>query len=144
MRDKQDKLEGTVLAGRFRLVRCLGQGAMGRVYLAHHLRLPRRYAIKILPAGLADPTMLQRFAMEAEAASRLHHPNVASVVDHGTTERGIPYLVMELCEGETLTAKLERNGALPIGEALDLLRQIALGLEHAHGCGLVHRDLKPD
>jgi eukaryotic-like serine/threonine-protein kinase len=144
MVEKRDRLEGAVLGGRFRLVRCLGAGAMGRVYLAQHLRLPRRYAIKVLPAELTDRTVIQRFAIEAEAASRLHHPNVASVVDHGTTERGVPYLVMELCEGETLTAKLDRAGALPPLEALDLLRQIASGLDHAHRCGLIHRDLKPD
>jgi eukaryotic-like serine/threonine-protein kinase len=75
-----DTLLGTVLGGRFRLVSCLGAGAMARVYLAHHVRLPRRYAIKVLAPGLIEPTALDRFGNEAEAASRLSHPNVASVV----------------------------------------------------------------
>jgi len=140
----RDSLVGKVLAQRFKLLRTLGRGSMGDVYLAQHVRLNRRYAIKVLPAGMVDATTLDRFENEAEAASRLHHPNVASVVEHGVTENGTPFLVMELAEGESLGAILDRRGAIPVLEALELLRQIALGLEHAHACGLVHRDLKPD
>jgi serine/threonine-protein kinase len=140
----RDSLVGKVLAQRFKLLRSLGRGGMGEVYLGQHVRLARRYAIKVLPAGMIDATTLGRFENEAEAASRLHHPNVAAVVEHGVTETGTPFLVMELAEGEPLGAILDRRGALPALEALELLRQIALGLEHAHACGLVHRDLKPD
>jgi serine/threonine-protein kinase len=140
-----DPLIGSTLVERYQIERLLGEGGLGRVYLARHTRMARRFAIKV-PAGRAvsDPKSRRRFVAEAEAASRLDHPNVVGVVDFGETPQGLVYLVMELAEGETLGAYLERRGRLDTREALGVVRQLALGLDHAHGVGLVHRDLKPD
>ena len=140
-----DPLIGSVLGERYHIERFLGEGGLGRVYAALHLRLPRRFAIKV-PSGRAatEPRARERFLREARVASRLDHPNVVAVVDSGETTEGLLYLVMELADGETLTAHLRRRGAMGVPEALSLTRQIALGLEHAHRRGLVHRDLKPD
>jgi eukaryotic-like serine/threonine-protein kinase len=140
-----DPLIGTVLGDRYRVERLIGEGGLGRVYLAKHLRLSRRYAVKV-PRGakLADETARARFALEADAASRLDHPNVASAIDAGETAGGLLYLVMDFAEGESLRRRLVRAGRLPAGEALGIARQIALGLDHAHTRGLIHRDLKPD
>jgi serine/threonine-protein kinase len=140
-----DPLIGSILGDRYQIERFLGEGGLGRVYAAQHTRLPRRFAIKV-PSGRAatEPRARERFLREARVASRLDHPNVVAVVDSGETTEGLLYLVMELAEGETLTAYLRRRGVLRIAEALGLTRKLALGLEHAHARGLVHRDLKPD
>jgi serine/threonine-protein kinase len=90
------------------------------------------------------PKARARLVVEAMAAGRLAHPNVAAVVDVGETERGVPFLVMELAPGESLHAYLVRNRPLPVLEALDLARQLASGIAHAHGEGVIHRDLKPE
>jgi serine/threonine-protein kinase len=140
-----DPLIGSIIGDRYQIERFLGEGGLGRVYAAQHTRLPRRFAVKV-PSGRAatDPRSRERFLREARVASRLDHPNVVAVVDSGETAEGLLYLVMELADGETLTAHLRRRGAMRVHEALLLTRQIALGLEHAHRRGLVHRDLKPD
>jgi dipeptidyl aminopeptidase/acylaminoacyl peptidase len=116
---------------------------MGEVYLAHDTRLQRRVAVKVLPAAFADSAeRLRRFEQEARATATLNHPNVMAVFDVGVDD-GIPYVVSELLEGETLASAL-RSGALPPRKATDLAVQIAHGLAAAHGKGIVHRDLKPD
>src|SRR5262245_36007868 len=128
---------------RYRLVRRLGQGGMGTVWLAEHRHMGRRVAVKVMhPEFLRKPNALERFHREVLAASRLHHPNIVTAFDAepaGTT--GL--LVMEYVEGVTLDDELRRNGPLPIARACDAVRQAALGLAHAAACGLVHRDLKP-
>ncbi|MGN6110335.1 MAG: serine/threonine-protein kinase, partial [Kofleriaceae bacterium] len=140
-----DPLIGLVLAGTYRVASLIGEGGLGSVYLADHLRVPRTYAVKF-PRGMwvDHPKSRARFINEAMAAGRLDHPNIASVIDHGETEHGVPYLVMEHARGEMLSEHLLRRGPLPVDEALELLRPIALGLAHAHSWGVVHRDLKPD
>src|ERR1700683_4416685 len=121
----------------------LGAGGMGEVYRARDTRLNRDVAVKILPASFsADPDRLQRFAQESRAAAALNHPNILSIYDIGE-DRGAPYVVSELLEGETLRERL-RNGALSSRKATDLARQIASGLAAAHEKGIVHRDLKPE
>ncbi len=117
---------------------------MGRVYLAHHARLTkRRFALKVLLGDLAaNPTMRLRFGQEAEAASRLDHPNVVSVLDFGKTDGGLHYIVMDFIEGGSLCDRIEQ-GALSESETIGLAKQICLGLTHAHEQGLVHRDFKP-
>jgi hypothetical protein len=116
---------------------------MGEVYLAHDTRLQRSVAVKVLPAAFADSAeRRQRFEQEARATATLNHPNVMAVFDVGV-DTGIPYVVFELLEGETLAAAL-RAGALPVRKATDLAGQIAEGLAAAHAKGIVHRDLKPD
>ncbi len=120
----------------------LDRGGMGEVYLAEDPRLGRLVAIKLLARHLVrDETAKARFLREARAASRLDHPNIGTVHDIGEQD-GELFMVMALYEGETLKKRLER-GALPVDEALGILRQVAQGLEAAHRAGIVHRDIKP-
>lgn len=116
---------------------------MGEVYRAHDTRLNRDVAIKIFPVSFsADPDRLQRFAQESRASAALNHPNIVSIYDIGE-DRGAPYVVSELLEGETLRDRL-RNGVLTSRKAIDCAQQIARGLAAAHEKGIVHRDLKPE
>src|SRR5882724_2275971 len=129
--------------GPYEIVSPLGAGGMGEVYRARDPRLGREVAIKVLPSSLsADPGRLQRFEQEARSASALNHPNILVVYDVGT-DNGVPYLVTELLEGETLRERL-RNSALPVRKGSEHAEQIAQGLAAAHERGIVHRDLKPD
>lgn len=133
---------GTKL-GPYEIQSPLGAGGMGEVYRAHDTRLKRDVAIKILPTSFsADPERLQRFAQESRAAAALNHPNILSIYDIGE-DRGAPYVVSELLEGESLRGRL-RSGALPSRKAIDYAQQIAKGLAAAHEKGIVHRDLKPE
>ena len=133
---------GTVIAGHYEVLEKLGQGGMGEVYQALDKNLGRQVAIKILPEEFsADPERVARFEREAKLLATLNHPNIAAV--HGFEEaKGLRFLVLELVEGETLQARLDK-GALPIDEVLETCRQVAEGLEAAHERGVVHRDLKP-
>src|ERR1700732_566890 len=133
---------GTKL-GPYEIQSLVGAGGMGEVYRAKDARLDRTVAIKILPASFsADPDRMQRFAQEARAAAALNHPNILSIFDIGD-EKGSPYVVSELLEGETLRERL-RNGALSSRKAIDYGVQVARGLAAAHEKGIVHRDLKPE
>ena len=139
-----DPLIGTTFADRYVIEALVGEGAMGLVYRAHHARLSRLFALKLMFGDVAaEAAMRMRFAQEADAASRFCHPNVVSVVDFGRTERGILYLAMEYVDGETLASIIRRQGALDEHRVVALSRQLALGLGHAHHAGLVHRDFKP-
>jgi len=140
-----DDLPGRVVAGRYRVLRKLGEGGMGRVYLAEHVRMGRPCALKVLnPELVNSPDALARFAREASSASRIHHPNVASIYDFGETEDGIAYLAMEYAEGERLSTLIAREGPFPPERAVAIARQVADALISAHELGIVHRDLKPD
>ena len=133
---------GTKL-GPYEIQSPIGAGGMGEVYRARDTRLSRDVAIKILPASFsADPDRLQRFAQESRAAAALNHPNILSIYDIGE-DRGAPYVVSELLEGETLRDRLG-VGALNSRKAIDYAQQIAKGLAAAHEKGIVHRDLKPE
>ena len=128
--------------GRYKVLGRLGVGGMGEVYRAHDDRLDREVALKVLPETLAaDPERIARFQREARVAASLNHPNIAAIYGFEETD-GLHVLVMELVEGVTLAERL-REGRLRVEEALSLARQIAEGLEAAHGRGVVHRDLKP-
>jgi eukaryotic-like serine/threonine-protein kinase len=132
-----------VRLGPYEIVSPLGAGAMGAVYRSRDSRLGRQVAIKVLPAGsLTDEEARLRFEQEVKAAGALNHPNVLSVFDTGVQE-GLPYVVSELLEGETLRKRLAA-GLLTIRKALDYAVQIARGLAAAHDKGIVHRDLKPE
>ena len=121
----------------------IGSGGMGEVYRAHDSRLNRIVAIKILPTSYsADAERLQRFVQEARAAAALNHPNILSIFDIGE-ERGAPYIVSELLEGQTLRERI-RSGPLSSRKAIDYALQVARGLAAAHEKGIVHRDLKPE
>jgi len=133
---------GTFL-GPYEILTPLGAGGMGEVYRARDTRLGREVAVKVLPSAFAsDPDRLRRFEHEARAAGQLNHPNILVIHDVGVHE-GVPYLVSELLEGETLRSRMG-GGALPPRKATDLALQIARGLAAAHERGLVHRDLKPE
>ena len=134
-------LEGKHL-GPYRVGRSLGAGGMGVVYEGWDDRLQREVAIKVLPPGLGRGDAEARFLQEARTASGLDHPNICSIYDIGEDEGGRPYLVMARYRGETLKERLAR-GPLPIRDAVKIARQVAAGLERAHGAGVVHRDVKP-
>jgi serine/threonine-protein kinase len=140
-----DPLIGTLLADRYKVLRSIGEGGMGRVYLAEHVRMKRLSAVKVMSPSLA-PTAdaIARFNREAANASRINQPNVAAIYDFGETEDGTLYLAMEYVEGETLSSLIRREGALAPLRAAELTGQIADALTAAHHLGIVHRDLKPD
>jgi serine/threonine protein kinase len=133
----------TLAAGRYRVERLLGDGAMAKVVLAHDEELDRRVAVKLLDERLtADESFRARFAREARVAAALSHPNVVTVFDVGESD-GRPYIVMEYVEGRTLDQRLRDEGPLPPPEVRRIALQVCAGLEHAHAQGLIHRDLKP-
>jgi serine/threonine protein kinase/Tol biopolymer transport system component len=133
--------EGTRL-GPYEIGSPVGAGGMGEVYRARDTRLDRTVAIKILPRHLSEnPEARERFEREARAISGLNHPNVCQLYDVGEQD-GTRFLVMEFTEGETLAGRLKR-GPLPLEQVLIIGAEIADGLEHAHGAGVAHRDLKP-
>jgi serine/threonine-protein kinase len=136
---------GRVLGGRYRLLRRLGTGGMGSVWLCEHVALGRRYALKVLNADRAtDPELVERFLQEARAASRITQENVVDVFDFGQDAGGEHYYVMEALAGRTLAQLIREEGPLPVGRALALLEQVCRALAAAHGRGVVHRDVKPD
>ena len=138
-------LVGRVIAERYHILSKLGEGGMGMVYLAEHVRMGRRCAVKVMNPILShDPDSVSRFNREAANASRINHPNVAAIYDFGETADELVYLAMEFVEGEALSAILQRERALPEGRAIKLARQTADALAAAHDLGIVHRDLKPD
>jgi serine/threonine protein kinase len=139
-----DSLVGRVLAERYHILKRIGEGGMGRVYLGEHVKMNRQCAIKVMsPALVNDHQSAARFAREASSAARIIHPNVAAVFDYGESD-GLVYLVMEYVDGEPLSDLLAREAPFALDRALDLARQIADGLGAAHELGIVHRDLKPD
>src|SRR5215831_13611213 len=136
-----DALVGQVLS-HYKLEERLGGGGMGMLYRATDLKLGRAVAIKLLARHLvSDETAKSRFIREARAASALDHPNIATVYEIGEAE-GELFIAMALYEGETLKQRLAK-GRLSLKEALDIVRQVSLGLEAAHRAGIVHRDIKP-
>ncbi len=139
-----DPLIGRTL-GSYVLDALIGEGAMGRVYRAHHARLAaKRFALKVLHGDHAsDQTMRMRFAKEAAAVSRLAHPNVVGVADFGKSAEGLFFIAMELVDGISLADLLE-GGPLPPARVVHLARGLCAGLTHAHAHHLIHRDLKPD
>jgi len=138
-------LVGQVVADRYHVLKKLGEGGMGQVYLAEHVKMGRRSAIKVMnPSMVHDPDAVARFNREASNASRITHPNVCAIYDFGETPDGLIYLAMEFIEGEPLTDLLEREGALPVPRAAAIFLQTAEALRAAHDLGIVHRDLKPD
>jgi serine/threonine-protein kinase len=135
---------GEVLAGRYRVVRLIGQGGMGAVYEAQHTTVGRRFAVKFLRPELSlRPDLLARFRREALTVGALESENIVSVVDCGEANDGLPYIVMELLAGEDLASFLGREAPLPVPRAVDLIVQVCRALETVHATGIVHRDLKP-
>ncbi|MEZ4536059.1 MAG: serine/threonine-protein kinase [Cyanobacteriota/Melainabacteria group bacterium] len=135
--------EPTSIAGRYTVIEKLGQGGMGRVYSAHDSVLDRTVAIKILFGTNIPQDYWKRFQMEARAASKLKHPAIVQVLDFGVFNDDQPFLVMEHMKGGTLEDLLAREGRLPMKDAISIIEQICIGMEHAHNQQVLHRDLKP-
>ncbi|HEX5493255.1 MAG TPA: protein kinase [Mycobacteriales bacterium] len=140
-------LRNTELAGRYRLTARIATGGMGEVWRGEDTLLHRRVAVKVLKSALtSDQTFVERFRAEARNTAALTHPGIAAVHDYGEITDGderTAYLVMELVEGEPLSAILVRTGRLPVARVLDIVGQAAAALEAAHRTGMVHRDVKP-
>ncbi|MGB7591549.1 MAG: serine/threonine-protein kinase [Terriglobia bacterium] len=134
------------LSRRFRIIRRLGAGAMGTVFLVEQIAVGNRpVALKVLNRKLLDdPDFLLRFQNEAASTGRIHHVNVVTIYESGQADDGTPYIAMEFLEGESLRQVLNRRGALPLPEVAEILQQAARGLNAAHKLGIIHRDLKPD
>jgi serine/threonine protein kinase len=136
---------GRVVAGRFRIESVIGEGGMGTVYLASHVTLHRKYAIKVLKSDfVADQTYVERFRREAIAASRVVHPNVVYITDFGQLDEGSFYIVMEHLIGYGLDELLDTRGAQPLSRILPMLIHLSDALDYAGSLGVVHRDIKPE
>jgi serine/threonine-protein kinase len=136
---------GEQITPTLRLVRPLGKGGMGAVWVADHLALGTQVAVKFMAAAYAQNAgLVQRFQREAVAAAQIKSPHVAQVFDHGVMASGEPYIVMELLEGEDLGQRVRRAGPLSVGELVPVVAQVAKALTRAHQLGIVHRDIKPD
>jgi eukaryotic-like serine/threonine-protein kinase len=133
-----------LIDGKYQLGRLLGEGGMGAVYEAEHTGLGVSVALKLLnDAFITEPTALSRFRREARATASIRHENVVTVTDTGTDQDGTPFIVMELLEGESLSALLRREKVLPISIAVQITTQLLAGLSAAHEKAVIHRDLKP-
>lgn len=138
-------LVGAIVADRYHVLKKLGEGGMGQVYLVEHVKMGRKSALKVMHPGMVkDVDSISRFNREAANASRIAHPNVASIYDFGETPDGIIYLAMEFVDGPPLKSVIEQAGALSPKRAAEIVRQTAEALAVAHDMGIVHRDLKPD
>ncbi len=145
LEDDPSSLVGTVLDGQYNIESLLGKGGMGAVYLARHILLGDRVAIKILPPEVRNNAeWLRRFRREGQAARRFRHPNAVTVYDLRTSADGTIYMVMEYVEGQTLDAELKKRGRFSPPEAFEVLNPIMSVLNTAHEMGVVHRDLKPE
>ena len=143
--EAEPDLIGSEVDGRYRVLELIGEGGMGKVYLAEHIEIGKRVALKVLhPSYSRMPDLVERFRREARAASKIGHPNIVDVTDSGTTADGSVYFVMEYLEGVELGSVIEREGALDIARALKITGQICRALAAAHREGIIHRDLKPE
>jgi serine/threonine protein kinase len=140
-----DALVGTTVGGKYQIDAVLGRGGMGAVFRATNRAIGKRVALKFLYRDAArDLDAVARFQREAEAASAVESAHIVQIFDSGSTDEGLPFLVMELLRGEDLRTRLKREGRLPVSEVIRIAGQVARGLRGAHEAGIVHRDLKPD
>ena len=134
-----------VLAGKYRLIRRLGEGGMGCVWVAEQLHLDRQVAIKVIGNRvLSEPSARERFEIEARATAKVESPHVVQVLDFDYTDEGQPFLVLELLVGETLEQRISREGPLSLAEARELLKQTTHALADAHAADIFHRDIKAE
>ncbi|MGD8376043.1 MAG: protein kinase [Acidobacteriota bacterium] len=137
------RVEEVARLGQYRLIRKIGEGGMGQVYLAEHAMLRRPTAVKMIRGDGADERQMKRFEREVQFTSQLSHPNTIRVFDFGRTPKGVFYYAMEYLEGITLRKAVEVGGPFPEERAIFILEQICGALAEAHGAGLIHRDIKP-
>ena len=143
--EEEDDYSGVVIHDKYRIETLLGRGGMGAVWSAQHLELGTRVAVKLIRPQYAEkPDARKRFEIEAKAAAQVDSPHAVRVYDYGLTDLGVPFIVMELLEGESLAESIIRRGFIPLQELAIIVRQAARALEKAHARGIVHRDLKPD
>ena len=143
--DQSDANYGVILAGRYRLLRHLGDGTMARVYVAEQIAMSRNVAVKLLRDEVQlDDVAVARFRQEIVAVARLRSPHTIQFYDAGTSERGSQFVAMELLAGETLRQRLERDRRLPPYEVMGIAAQVGASLQEAHEAGVLHRDLKPE
>ncbi|NOU30199.1 MAG: serine/threonine protein kinase [Polyangiaceae bacterium] len=143
--DDEESYEGVVIDGKYRIDALVGRGGMGTVWAATHVDLASKLAIKLIRPQYAEKAdARRRFEIEARAAAQVNSPHAVRVYDYGVTDAGIPYIVMEYLEGESLSEAILRRGSIPLEEISKILNQAARALEKAHERGIVHRDLKPD
>jgi serine/threonine protein kinase len=132
-----------LVLGKYRLIKQLGKGGMGEIYLAEHTQLGKLVAVKIISGDLSHkPQFVGLFKREARSAAKLQHPNIAQVFDYGE-EKGRYFYVMDYVQGQSLAEIIDSSAPLPLKKALAIFRQILEGLEHAHKSGILHRDIKP-
>jgi serine/threonine-protein kinase len=140
-----DRMIDKVIRGKFKIIRKLGQGGMGAVYLAEQLGIGHRVALKFLKAEFStDPEIARRFLNEAKSYARVAHPNAVALHDFGQDEEGNLFIAMEYCEGVDLKKVIAQQGRLPLVEAVEVVLQVADVLANAHDKGVIHRDLKPE
>ena len=135
---------GSLVDGRYRISARIGHGGMAEVYEGHDIINKKMVAIKLIREDVMNnPVNLARFQNEASIAASLNHENIVQVYNHGTIN-GIPYIANEYIKGQTLKEVLDFRSSLPMGEAIDIMLQLAAALNYAHKHGIVHRDVKPD
>src|SRR5713226_1707324 len=140
-----DPLLGQTLAEKYYIEQLIKRGGMGSVYRGKHVMMDKTVAIKVLRPSLAgDDDVVARFSREAKAASRISHPHAVSVTDFGEAENGVVFLVMEYLDGQTLKEVIRNESQMPLGRAVEIVRQVSGALDAAHKQGVVHRDLKSD
>jgi serine/threonine-protein kinase len=132
-----------IIGGVYKIIRLLGFGAMGEVYLAKHLTLNKNCALKVIPPDQVTEVGWQRFQLEAKTVAKLNHVNIVRVTDLGVHEGCLPFYAMEYLEGQNLAEVLAESGAMPLDRALEIFMQVCDGLDCAHRNGMMHRDLKP-
>src|SRR5688572_17519349 len=140
-----DPLVGSVVAGRYKVIKLLGEGGMGAVYLAEHFAIEKKVALKVLhPEYATKGDIVTRFQQEAISASRIKHPNVLEVFDFGQLDSGAFFLAMEFLEGNDLADEIQKHRVLDPVSGLRYALQICRALAAAHAKGVVHRDMKPE
>lgn len=145
LRVEKDPLIGKKIGGRYEIVSVLGRGGMGVVYKAHQTDVDRFVAIKTLHISkIADSQVIQRFRSEAQAVSRVRHPNTVTLYDFGVSQEGVPFLVMDILDGSSFREVLKTQGPLPLGRTNYIFQQVCAALQFAHETGIVHKDLKPE